>query len=140
MVRKFQEKLFQINFFCSLRFSELPRRQQFIPLLTASSMTRKGTISQFFNTTTCVTCDSQCQQKVCSSCREDPQKIVLELSERINDLERKVAQIKDICESCCKRSFETNCISLDCPVIYSLVKAKRDFKQVELYQEILDEF
>lgn len=51
-----------------------------------------------------------------------------------------MSAVKSICESCCRRAFETECISLDCPVLYALVKAKRDYKQVEFYREILDEF
>ena len=102
--------------------------------------TRKGTISQFFSTTNCATCDNQCHQNICLSCRNDSQKAVLALSEKIFSLEQKMSAIKKICESCCRRNNDTECISLDCPVLYALVKAKRDYKQVEFYREILDEF
>lgn len=122
------------------RFSELPRKQQFLPLLASSSSTRKGTISQFFSTTNCITCDNQCHQKICSTCRQDTQKTVLALSEKITSLERKTAQLQAICESCCRRQFEIDCVSLDCPVLYTSIKVKRDYKQVELFREMLNEF
>lgn len=123
------------------RFAELPRRQQFIPLMSsATSTSKKGTISQFFSTANCVTCDNQCHQSICSSCRNNSQKSVFILSEKSLALEQKMSAIKSICESCCRRSFETECISLDCPVLYALVKAKRDYKQVDFYRDILDEF
>jgi DNA polymerase zeta len=124
------------------RFAELPRRQQFIPLIASSSTfgSKKGTISQFFSTTTCPTCDNQSHQSVCSECRRDSQKTVLALSEEIFNLERKAAEINSICESCCMRSFDIDCQSLDCPVLYASVRAKRNVKQVQYYREILDEF
>lgn len=125
-----------------LRFAELPRRQQFIPLMAASgsSLTKKGTISQFFSTSNCATCDKQCHQSICGDCRRDSQKTVLTLTAKISALERKTSSLKRICDSCCRRTFETDCISLDCPVLYSFVKAKRDYKQIEFYRELLDEF
>lgn len=124
------------------RFAELPRRQQFIPPVTSTTSlsTRKGTISQFFSTTTCVTCDNQTHQNICARCRSDSQKTVLVITEKILNLERKAATIKAICESCCRRGFDTDCISLDCPVLYTSIRAKRELNQVELYRDILEEF
>lgn len=124
------------------RFAELPRRQQFIPLMAASSSssTRKGTISQFFTTTNCATCDNQSHQSVCGDCRSDSQKTVFTLTRKIGALEQRTSSLKRICDSCCRRSFETDCISLDCPVLYASVKAKRDHKQIKFYRDILDEF
>jgi DNA polymerase zeta len=122
-------------------FAELPRRQHFIPLIASTTnVSRKGTISQFFSTSTCATCDNQCHQGICTSCRRNSQKTVLALTEKIFDLERKKHEIDKICESCCLRSFETDCESLDCPVLYSKVRADRDAKQIQYYRDILDEF
>lgn len=124
----------------SHRFSELPRRQQFIPLMTSSMSTRKGTISKFFSTTNCATCEKQCHNKVCQECRNNSQKTVLDLTDKICKLERKVADLQSICQNCCRRGFEIECVSLDCPVLYATFKAKLDARQIDHYQGILDEF
>lgn len=128
--------------FHHFRFKELPRRQQFIPLLAPSSTlaNKKGTISQFFSTTTCATCENQCHQNICNDCRKNSQKTIMTLSDKIFELERKAFEIESICKSCCQRSFENDCISLDCPVLYASNRAKRDLKQIEFYREIIDEF
>lgn len=126
----------------SNRFAELPRKHQLMPLIapTISDATRKGTISQFFSTTNCACCDNQCHQKVCAECRKDRLKTVLALSEEVFSLERKAAEIETICSSCCRRSHDTECISLDCPVLYARNKAKRELKQCSYFREILEEF
>ena len=130
--------LFISNYF---RFAELPRRQQFIPLIASTTRsTKKGTISQFFSTSSCATCDKQCHQSICNDCKRDSQKTVLALSEKIFELERKKMEINRICDSCCLRSFDTDCESLDCPVLYARFRSDRDAKQIQYYREILDEF
>ncbi|CRK90677.1 CLUMA_CG004378, isoform A [Clunio marinus] len=124
-------------------FTELPRCQQFIPLLGQQSKfdttTRKGTISQFFSTSSCVTCENPCQENVCSNCKSDSQKTVLAITMKSLNMERKLSSIKSICDSCCRRNFDTDCISLDCPVLYASYRAKRDYKQVQYLREVLDD-
>lgn len=122
-------------------FAELPKRQQFIPLISATKQKDKnsGIISRFFATTSCVTCDNQTRDKICEPCRKNSQSTVLTLSEKIFKLERKSRGTRQICESCCRRSFDTDCISLDCPVLYASIGAERDAQQISIYQEVLDE-
>lgn len=65
---------------------------------------------------------------------------MLDLTDKIWKLERKVEDLKAICQSCCRRGFEIDCVSLDCPVLYATFKAKLDAKQIEHLRGILDEF
>lgn len=126
------------------RFAELPRKQNFIPLLTNAAISfgkKKGTISQYFSTTNCATdCGNQCHKGLCPNCRTDPQKTTAILYEKIMNLDRKIHTIQSICQSCCRRSFDVECISLDCPVLYVSNKVKREFCQTDFYREILEEF
>ncbi|CRK90678.1 CLUMA_CG004379, isoform A [Clunio marinus] len=62
--------------------------------------TRKGTISQFFSTSSCVTCENPCQENLCSKCKSDSQKTVLAITMKSLNMERKLSTIKSICCSC----------------------------------------
>jgi DNA polymerase zeta len=122
-------------------FAELPKRQQFIPLISTTKKNNKnnGIISKFFATSSCLTCENQTRDKICENCRTNSQSTVVKLSEKVFNLERKSEGIKEICKSCCKRDFDFDCISLDCPVLYSSNQAQRKANQIVIYREVLDE-
>lgn len=45
-----------------------------------------------------------------------------------------------ICQSCCGRMHETECISLDCPVLYRLCQARKDLRQADYVRSLQQEF
>lgn len=84
-------------------FAELPRKQQFIPMLIKSGDSlgdkKKSTISQYFSTTSCAAdCGQQCRNEagICENCRSQPQKTVALLSEKIFQLERKAFTVQKV--------------------------------------------
>ncbi|KAL1378230.1 hypothetical protein pipiens_015722 [Culex pipiens pipiens] len=44
-----------------------------------------------------------------------------------------------MCKSCCQRTFETACTSLDCPVLFVINRRTREHGQVQYYRDLLEE-
>jgi DNA polymerase zeta len=122
-------------------FAELPKKQQALSIVNnlTSDKTRKGTISQFFNTTSCAICENQCEMNLCGSCRDNSQVSALILSDKILEIEKKYLGVRDMCKACCRRNINFKCISLDCPTLYSLSQINRDYQQAINLRTILSE-
>ncbi|XP_055607280.1 DNA polymerase zeta catalytic subunit isoform X2 [Uranotaenia lowii] len=101
---------------------------------------KKSTISQYFSTTSCIgDCNNQTHTGICENCRKNPQKTTTYVMNKINHLERRVGLCEQMCKSCCQRTFETDCISLDCPVLFVSNQRKRELTQVQFYRELLEQ-
>ena len=100
---------------------------------------KKSIISHFFTSTNCVVCQITCDKNICDLCKENDQESLLILNNKINETERKLMAVRKVCETCCHRRFETDCISIDCPTLYSLNTAKRDQKKANNLRNILQE-
>ncbi|XP_052901869.1 DNA polymerase zeta catalytic subunit isoform X2 [Anopheles moucheti] len=101
---------------------------------------KKVTISQYFSTTNCIVdCGKQTQHGVCKDCRQQPQRALVHVMNKVNKLERKLELTEKMCRSCCQRTFETGCISLDCPVVFSLNRRTVEFKQVQYYRDLIEQ-
>lgn len=121
-----------------LRFTELPKKNQALPTnASKTDQTKKSTISQFFSSSSCVICDIHCEKVMCDDCRKNVHESSLILSNKIFHIERKYQAVNEMCATCCMRSFDTDCVSLDCPILYSLTKIKREYKQVGYLRDIL---
>uniref|UniRef100_A0A1Q3FV46 DNA polymerase zeta catalytic subunit n=3 Tax=Culex TaxID=53527 RepID=A0A1Q3FV46_CULTA len=101
---------------------------------------KKSTISQYFSTTSCVgDCGNQTHRGVCAECLGKPQRTVCYVINKINRLERRVELGQKMCKSCCQRTFETACTSLDCPVLFVINRRTREHGQVQYYRDLLEE-
>ncbi|XP_058450241.1 DNA polymerase zeta catalytic subunit [Malaya genurostris] len=101
---------------------------------------KKSTISQYFSTTSCVAdCGNQTHRGVCNQCLRKPQHTVGYVADKINRLERRVELSEKMCKSCCQRTFETACASLDCPVLFVLNRQNREYAQVQYYRDLMEE-
>ncbi|XP_058825625.1 DNA polymerase zeta catalytic subunit [Topomyia yanbarensis] len=101
---------------------------------------KKSTISQYFSTTSCVAdCGNQTHRGICNGCLRKPQHTVSYVVDKINRLERRVELSEKMCKSCCQRTFETACNSLDCPVLFVLNRQNREHAQVQYYRDLLEE-
>uniref|UniRef100_A0A4Y0BKG0 DNA polymerase zeta catalytic subunit n=1 Tax=Anopheles funestus TaxID=62324 RepID=A0A4Y0BKG0_ANOFN len=101
---------------------------------------KKVTISQYFSTTNCIVdCGKQTHHGVCKDCRQQPQRALVHVMNKVNRLERKLELTEKMCRSCCQRTFETACISLDCPVLFSLNQRTLEYKQVQYYRDLIDQ-
>lgn len=75
---------------------------------------------------------------MCDVCRKNVQESSVILSNKIYHIEQKYQAVTQMCQTCCcLRSFDTDCVSLDCPTLYSLTQIKRDYKQVNYLRDIL---
>lgn len=103
---------------------------------------KKSTISQYFSTSTCVCdCGGQTQNGICTQCLQpdNRQRSAFILSEKIYQLDRNLSLCQEICRSCCGRSFENNCASLDCPILFMLNQRRRNFKETDYFRQLLVE-
>lgn len=100
---------------------------------------KRSTISQYFSNTECVVgCGRQAKKMICDQCKSQPQKVSFVLNTRMQSIGRKFRQIEEICQSCCGRQGETQCASLDCPILFVRTKRQRKCQQLELFNECLD--
>jgi DNA polymerase zeta len=122
-------------------FAELPKKHSMILSINSSNqnLVRKGTISQFFNSTNCVTCERVCDKGICESCEKNSQHTCFVLSNKVQEIENKFMAVREMCKACCGRGFNFKCISLDCPTLYSLTQINREFQQLDSYRNILDQ-
>ncbi|KAG5682944.1 hypothetical protein PVAND_012261 [Polypedilum vanderplanki] len=124
-------------------FSELPKKYQALSIVNNQTndyqTTRKGTISQFFNTTNCAVCETPCENNLCNVCQKNSQAAALVLTDKIFRIERKYMGVKEMCKACCCRNINFKCISLDCPTLFSLTQINRDYEQVVHLRRILSE-
>lgn len=119
-------------------FAELPKKHKSLPV-TNSHLLKKQTISQFFNTTSCVICDNYCEKNICENCKKYPQISAIMLNDKMSSVEKKFMASRLLCQTCCGRGFNFKCVSLDCPNLYSLTQANRDFQELEHYRSVLSE-
>ncbi|XP_065090214.1 DNA polymerase zeta catalytic subunit-like [Ochlerotatus camptorhynchus] len=129
-------------------YNDMPRKYQMLhntggkssSLASELQLPKKSTISQYFSTTSCVCdCGNQSHSGVCNECRRHPQKTVTYVMDKINRLERRVELCEKMCRSCCQRTFETACISLDCPLLFVLNQRSREHTQVQYYRDLLEQ-
>uniref|UniRef100_A0A1B6DGY7 DNA polymerase n=4 Tax=Clastoptera arizonana TaxID=38151 RepID=A0A1B6DGY7_9HEMI len=121
-------------------YSDLPRKQ-FISLpTTIHTGNKKSTISQYFSTMNCVVCQKLTQNGVCLDCQVRPQIVALTLSTKLSLWERRYSLLNKICQSCCRRTEDINCISLDCPVLYQRNQAIRDMNQADFINQLSSKF
>lgn len=102
--------------------------------------TKKSTISQYFATNSCAAdCGTQTRMGVCDECCKQPCRTATVLSVKMANLDRKLACVQKLCQSCCGRSTECRCCSLDCPVFYVLNECERAHEQNKYFRELLAE-
>ncbi|XP_045467770.1 DNA polymerase zeta catalytic subunit isoform X2 [Harmonia axyridis] len=120
-------------------FLQMPRKHlQYLP--TATSPTKKSTISQYFVSTLCAICGVQTQYGLCNDCQKKPQQTVTILNERARQWEASYNNCKLICSSCTQILEDTKCISLDCPVLYRLNQTNRDLQQADHIRHLLSQY
>ncbi|XP_059610831.1 DNA polymerase zeta catalytic subunit [Phlebotomus argentipes] len=127
-------------------FTNMPRTAAFLPTIVSESRTsaigeaKKSTISQYFATRSCAAgCGNQTSDGICVNCvRIHPQKTLLTIYNRISTLERKYCGVMKICQMCCGNDRETDCSSLDCPVLFVRTQAWRERKHVDFAMRALD--
>jgi DNA polymerase zeta len=124
-------------------FASLPKKHQALSIVNSLSVNyqvaRKGTISQFFSTTSCMICEAQSENNLCINCRSNSQAAALVLTDKILNIEKKFLGVREMCKACCCRNINFKCISLDCPTLYSLTQINRDHQQVTNLREILND-
>ncbi|XP_019624970.1 PREDICTED: DNA polymerase zeta catalytic subunit-like [Branchiostoma belcheri] len=119
-------------------YRDLPRTNRFAAPARLLPDSRKGTISQFFQTVNCPVCNGPAQQGICTQCQGDPQQVAITLNCQIRAWERAYQHLLQVCQSCTGSPGQPSCISLDCPVLYKYVKARNDVERAPYFRELLD--
>ncbi|CCH40490.1 DNA polymerase zeta subunit [Wickerhamomyces ciferrii] len=68
----------------------------------------------------CLSCNVPTKSNLCQSCRNDELKTVLNLNQRMKQIEGRMKDLMTVCRSCSGHSV--SCESHDCPVYYTRVK------------------
>ncbi|CAM1296166.1 REV3L (predicted) [Pycnogonum litorale] len=124
-------------------FAEMPRiNKLLLPNESAANTSKKGTISQYFNAIDCIVCDeriSATRDRICAKCRSNPQIVSLDLRQKIRTWERSYDDVLKVCRSCTgwidRRS---ECVSLDCPNTFKLIKTRREHSQCDYVRSLLE--
>ncbi|XP_050510996.1 DNA polymerase zeta catalytic subunit isoform X2 [Diabrotica virgifera virgifera] len=117
-------------------FNQMPRKKtQYLPGSTTPK--KKSTISQYFSTSNCVSCEEQTQTGICEQCQARPQTTMVTLMEKMRNWERNSQNILMVCQSCISSPTEVKCISLDCPVYYRRIQTSRDEQQTTYIRQLL---
>ncbi|XP_054272954.1 DNA polymerase zeta catalytic subunit [Macrosteles quadrilineatus] len=123
-------------------YAELPRKQHvYLPNVEGQRVgSKKATISQYFVTSGCVACGCMTSRGVCDPCLLQPQQLSVTLNTQVLNWERKMALVTKICQSCCGRMSDIDCISMDCPTLYRLYQARKDLRQADYVRSLQQEF
>ncbi|ELU09367.1 hypothetical protein CAPTEDRAFT_153186 [Capitella teleta] len=122
-------------------YYELPRflRAPIIPDSTA--VNKKETISQYFSSLYCPICDGTTNHGTCDKCSTDPQRATVILGTRIRIYESKLRSLSQICTNCMgTNDVDLPCRSIDCPVLFQVVKAKQESKLVPQLENLLEKY
>eukprot|EP01135_Chromosphaera_perkinsii_P007361 Nk52_evm9s805 gene=Nk52_evmTU9s805 len=104
-------------------------------------------IDQYFSKTNCVICGQEIQtsysgnisEMLCRCCLENKAISIASLQTKIMDSERNAKIFHDMCESCIGfREDNIECVSLDCPILYSRIQSKRELIASTYFREIVD--
>ncbi|XP_025828919.1 DNA polymerase zeta catalytic subunit isoform X1 [Agrilus planipennis] len=118
-------------------FKEMPRKQVLYLPTFFKQVPKKSTISQYFFTTTCVSCGAHAQNGLCDKCLSYPTETMVVLQEKLRNWEKNYQETLLICQSCCKRYDGNECISLDCPILYRLNQTHKDLQQAPFVRQLV---
>ncbi|XP_066587967.1 DNA polymerase zeta catalytic subunit isoform X2 [Prorops nasuta] len=111
-------------------YREMSHRQIIGKTINKLGENKRLKICQFFNSATCSVCEKHSTSDICSNCEAYPNQTLVILHEKQRYLERSYYNINAICHSCVGRQDDPECSSLDCPVLYRIIQAKRDLTEV----------
>ncbi|XP_070524016.1 DNA polymerase zeta catalytic subunit isoform X2 [Cardiocondyla obscurior] len=120
-------------------YKEISHRSSFNNVVHLGEGNPKSTIRQFFSSVACITCGEQTNKEICSDCVMQPSRTVIILLEKIKQLERNYQHITAVCHSCIGQLGDVECVSLDCPVLYRMVQARKELTQVSYLNNIIYE-
>ncbi|XP_017759644.1 PREDICTED: DNA polymerase zeta catalytic subunit [Eufriesea mexicana] len=127
-----------INIDTNAWYREMIHRETPDKVVTLCMNNQKQTIRQFFSTVVCAACGNQTQRDICINCVAKPSQTVTILHEKLRWLERTHHELTMMCQCCTGYLDEPKCESLDCPVLYRLMEARRDLVQIPYLHDIIN--
>ena len=126
-------------------YEKMPKVQKTIHFASQEAPdARPGrTLDQFYKSQHCIVCKglSSNGKEICSVCFEKKQESGLILATELNKMESKHLISQSICRSCTSFSnlidASSACVSLDCPIYYSRVKATQQVKLTEKLKRVM---
>ena len=83
----------------------------------------KKTLESYMKASTCIVCHEKLEEEmtICAKCKEHANSSLMTLQLQLNRLERKAADLENVCRSCASLAWgeEVKCDSKDCPVFYT---------------------
>ncbi|KAK9370899.1 hypothetical protein V1509DRAFT_656586 [Lipomyces kononenkoae] len=109
-------------------YDEMPKVVR-IPhqLQDSDSTSKRNLIHSYMKSSLCIVCqvNDASNDLICGYCQTDVAKSYYIVKSRGTDLQRKLCNLLDICRSCARisRAEDVSCVSQDCPVYFSRVRA-----------------
>ncbi|KAG1445129.1 hypothetical protein G6F56_010019 [Rhizopus delemar] len=91
-------------------------------------------IDQYYAKSHCVVCNTLTDQVLCETCTSEPHKTIYTLTSR-----QTLSQTLDAITVCEADYADVPCDSLDCPVYYERLKAKKDVTATSSYDNLINE-
>ncbi|RCH78608.1 DNA polymerase zeta [Rhizopus stolonifer] len=108
-------------------------------------------IDQYYAKSHCVVCNTLTDQVLCETCTSEPHKTIYTLTSRQTLSQSKLRKLLNVCQDCsnlsaldaitvCEADYaDVPCDSLDCPVYYERLKAKKDVTATSSYDNLINE-
>ncbi|KAF3760084.1 Rev3, catalytic subunit of DNA polymerase zeta [Cryphonectria parasitica EP155] len=107
-------------------YDEMPKVRQVRRIQPGGPEKKKVTLESYLRPASCVVCNNNDQETsiICRRCRHNAPASLVRLQGRLNNKERRYADVVRMCQSCAGLSplDEVHCDSKDCPVFYSRMK------------------
>ncbi|KAL1526822.1 hypothetical protein AB1Y20_015514 [Prymnesium parvum] len=112
------------------------RRNPLDRVLPGVDRGQRGTILGHFESDHCVLCDERCKGLLCGECYRDRGRAFCALSIRQQKLEMRLDSVIQTCMRCCSAyERQVECISLDCPRLFTRLKLKRQLHAASCHIE-----
>ncbi|KAI9144807.1 hypothetical protein BKA69DRAFT_1054554 [Paraphysoderma sedebokerense] len=97
-----------------------------------------STLEQYYSTTSCIICEQATRNGICASCNQNISVSRYNFYRTLAKAEKKYVSFAEICFSCMGfRDTDVDCESIDCPILYERVKAKRRLNAVYNFENKL---
>ncbi|KAK9238290.1 hypothetical protein V1525DRAFT_358797 [Lipomyces kononenkoae] len=124
-------------------YDEMPKVVR-IPhqLQDSDSSSKRNLIHSYMKSSLCIVCqvNDASNDLICGYCKTDVAKSYYIVQSRGTDLQRKLCNLLDVCRSCARisRAEDVACVSQDCPVYFSRVRAISKVRYNRKISEVFD--
>ena len=126
-------------------YREMPKKlhyQRYQYLLGRESKTERRTIPQFFNTTQCCVCGTNCMgNDFCDACRQNKDVAITSVADQIRDIQLKYSSVINSCMRCsASTQRDIDCQSIECPNLFRYHQSKLDLMNANYLSDVIKKY